>query len=88
MLVLSRKIQEQILIPGLNIRLTILSVGKNRVQVGIEAPKGIEITRPEASRRTVAGYEQQVFNVACAEIGAFSGDRMVLNAMDPRESRT
>lgn len=55
MLVLSRKIQEQILIPGLNIRLTILSVGKNRVQLGIEAPKGIPITRPEATRQFMPG---------------------------------
>ena len=48
MLVLSRKLQEQILIPGLDIRITILSVGTNRVQLGIEAPRGIEITRPDA----------------------------------------
>ena len=48
MLVLSRKLQEQILIPGLDIRITVLSVGTNRVQLGIEAPRGIEITRPDA----------------------------------------
>ena len=57
MLVLSRKTQEQILIPEMNIRLTILSVGKNRVQLGIEAPKEIEITRPEAARRTAEACE-------------------------------
>jgi len=74
MLVLSRKIQEQILIPGLNIRLTILSVGKNRVHLGIEAPKGIQITRPEANRRFVEDQEQQVFGVECADLIAFSGD--------------
>ncbi len=72
MLVLSRKIQEQILIPGLNIRLTILSVGKNRVQVGIEAPNGIQITRPEVTRRSVARYEQQDFDVESANLSAFS----------------
>jgi carbon storage regulator CsrA len=66
MLVLSRKIQEQILIPGLNIRLTILSVDKNRVQLGIEAPKGIQITRPETRQQTVEVYEHQVPEVACA----------------------
>ena len=48
MLVLSRKPQEQIVIPGLNIRLTILSVGTNRVQVGIDAPPEVQITRPDA----------------------------------------
>ncbi len=73
MLVLSRKIQEQILIPGLNIRLTVLSVGKNRVQLGIEAPKGIQITRPEAARRPVDAYEPQVFDIECEGLAAFSG---------------
>lgn len=72
MLVLSRKIQEQILIPGLNIRLTILSVGKNRVQLGIEAPKGIQITRPEAARRLVDAYEPRVFDIECEDFAAFS----------------
>ena len=72
MLVLSRKIQEQILIPGLNIRLTILSVGKNRVQLGIEAPKGIQITRPESGKRPVAScprIEPQTFDVECKIVG-------------------
>ena len=73
MLVLSRKIQEQILIPGLNIRLTILSVGKNRVQLGIEAPKGIQITRPEVNSRTVDVCEHQVLEVKCAGLAAISG---------------
>ena len=72
MLVLSRKIQEQILIPGLNIRLTILSVGKNRVQLGIEAPKGIQITRPEATRRSAEAYKQQILEVECSCLPAFS----------------
>ena len=47
MLVLSRKLQQQIVIPELNIRITVLSVGTNRVQLGIEAPNSIQITRPE-----------------------------------------
>ena len=50
MLVLSRKTNEQILIPGLNIAITVLSVGGNRVQLGIEAPRNLDITRPEANR--------------------------------------
>lgn len=72
MLVLSRKIQEQIFIPGLNIRLTILSVGKNRVQLGIEAPKGVQITRPEAARRSVGAHEQQVLDIENAGCAAIS----------------
>ena len=73
MLVLSRKIQEQILIPGLNIRLTVLSVGTNRVQIGIEAPKGIQITRPDAANRYSGTCERQVLDVKCGEFTAFSG---------------
>jgi carbon storage regulator len=49
MLVLSRKLQQQIVIPELNICITVLSVGTNRVQLGIEAPNSIQITRPEIS---------------------------------------
>ncbi|MEZ6125325.1 MAG: carbon storage regulator [Planctomycetaceae bacterium] len=48
MLVLSRKIREQIDFPELGIRLTVLSVGTNRVQVGIDAPDHVRITRPDA----------------------------------------
>jgi carbon storage regulator CsrA len=54
MLVLSRKLQQQIVIPGLDIRITVLSVGTNRVQLGIDAPRGIQITRPELSAKAAA----------------------------------
>ena len=64
MLVLCRKIQEQIVIPGLNIRITVLSVGTNRVQLGIEAPRSIQITRPEAVRPAEAvQLDQRLFDL-------------------------
>ncbi len=72
MLVLSRKIQEQILIPGLNIRLTVLSVGTNRVQLGIEAPKGVQITRPDAGKRPSFPANVTVSDVEYAELASFS----------------
>ena len=72
MLVLSRKIQEQILIPGLNIRLTVLSVGKNRVQIGIEAPRGVQITRPDAANRRVETGDRQILDVKSGELSVFS----------------
>jgi len=50
MLVLARKIEEQILFPGLDIKITVLSLNGNRVQLGIEAPPHIDITRPDAIR--------------------------------------
>jgi carbon storage regulator len=46
MLVLSRKAGEQILI-GPNITIQIVRLGPNSVKIGIEAPKEIQILRPE-----------------------------------------
>lgn len=51
MLVLSRKPRQQIVIPSLGITLTVLRVGSGRVQIGIEAPREIQISRPDAIRR-------------------------------------
>ena len=58
MLVLSRKIGEQVLIPELGISFTVLSVGTNRVQLGIKAPKEIQITRPDANSRTIKSRQR------------------------------
>ena len=55
MLVLSRKVGEQVLIPQLNITVTVLSAGPGRVQLGIKAPKEIDITRPEYQIREASG---------------------------------
>ena len=46
MLVISRKIGEKIKI-GENIEIIILSIDKNQVKIGIEAPKNISILRSE-----------------------------------------
>ena len=50
MLVLSRKLNEEIVIPDLNITLRIVGMKTGRVQVGIDAPRDIRVTRPEISR--------------------------------------
>lgn len=52
MLVLSRKIQQQILIPESGIRITVIGIGSNRVHLGIEAPSNIHVTRPEVEFRS------------------------------------
>lgn len=50
MLVLSRRNQEQIVLPGLGITITILETKNNKVSIGIDAPREIQITRPGARR--------------------------------------
>lgn len=47
MLVLSRKVGEQIYVPQFKIVLTVLAVEGRRVSLGITAPKGINIVRQE-----------------------------------------
>lgn len=47
MLVLSRKVGEQIYVPQFKIVLTVLAVNGRRVSLGITAPKGIRIVRQE-----------------------------------------
>jgi len=46
MLVLTRKLNEQIMI-GDNIQITVLSVGEEKVQIGITAPRSVPVHRRE-----------------------------------------
>lgn len=46
MLVLSRKLSQQILI-GSDISLTIVKIDRNQVRIGIEAPESVTILREE-----------------------------------------
>lgn len=48
MLVLTRRPQESIVIPGSNIVIQVLGVQGGRVKIGIQAPADVEIRRPEA----------------------------------------
>jgi carbon storage regulator len=50
MLVLSRKLNESIIVDG-NIRITIVGIRGNHVRVGIEAPDSIPIIREELCDR-------------------------------------
>ncbi|MFY9251928.1 MAG: carbon storage regulator [Fuerstiella sp.] len=81
MLVLSRRLREQVLIPGLDIKITILSVGTNRVQLGIEAPQHIHITRPEAKRPGAAEFDD-------ASLAEFIGEADSETASDSAGERT
>ncbi len=52
MLVLSRKVGEQICVPQYDIVLTVLEVRKDRVRLGIAAPKKVAIVRKELQERS------------------------------------
>jgi len=50
MLILSRKLNEEILIGG-NIRVKVVRLEGNVVKIGIEAPKDVNIVRPDAREK-------------------------------------
>ncbi len=51
MLVLSRKIDERIVMPELNVTLTVLAIEGNTVRLGITAPTEIRVYREELWNR-------------------------------------
>jgi carbon storage regulator CsrA len=51
MLVLSRRLNEKILIPGLNIAIKVVDLKSGQVRLGIEAPPQVRILREEVPDR-------------------------------------
>lgn len=49
MLVLSRKLGEEIVLPGLDVSIKLLEVHGHRVRIGIVAPQSIDIVRKEVA---------------------------------------
>ena len=72
MLVITRKPEESIVI-GDNIEITIFEIGKDKVRIGIEAPKNVKISRKEilvteneniqASAEVSIDIVKQLFNI-------------------------
>jgi carbon storage regulator len=46
-LVLTRRLHERIVLPGLNVTITVVAVKGDRVRIGIEAPPDIQVMREE-----------------------------------------
>jgi carbon storage regulator len=66
MLVLTRKINEEIIIDG-DIRVTVLSVQGDKVRLGIAAPPSVRIDRQEVHlRRSAPGEEAAREELHCA----------------------
>lgn len=53
MLVLSRKAGEKIVLPGLNVTITVLDVHGGKVRFGISAPAEVSVHRDEVWRRII-----------------------------------
>jgi carbon storage regulator len=51
MLVLSRKVNESIIVNG-NIRITVVGIRGNQARIGIEAPDSVRIVREELGARS------------------------------------
>jgi len=65
MLVLSRKLNETIVING-NIHITVVGLRGNHVRIGIEAPDSVGIFRQELWDRAGAGDEARSEPQACS----------------------
>jgi carbon storage regulator len=65
MLVLSRKLNETIVING-DIRITVVGIRGNQVRVGIEAPDWVGIFRQELWDRAGAGEQATSATEACS----------------------
>jgi carbon storage regulator len=54
MLVLSRKLGEQIIVPTMEMTVTVLSINGKTVRLGFAAPNGVPVHRQEVWQRNVA----------------------------------
>jgi carbon storage regulator CsrA len=68
MLILARKKDEQIAVPGCCLTITVLDVGRSRVRLGISAPAGVRVYRGEVLQPPRSSHEYQ--DSASAELEA------------------
>lgn len=68
MLVLTRKVNESIVIGG-DVRVTIVAINGEQVRVGIDAPREVPIVRDELERRPGAGGRRREVPGACPDGG-------------------
>ncbi len=54
MLVLSRRLHEKIVLPGLNVTIQVVAVKGGTVRIGIEAPPDVQVMREELLDQSLA----------------------------------
>ena len=64
MLILGRRVGEQIVVPACRLTVTVLGIDGRKVRLGISAPRSVTVHRKEVLRRIVAA---RAFNVAATE---------------------
>jgi carbon storage regulator len=71
MLVLSRRINEEIIIAG-GIRVTVVSVKGDRVRIGVAAPPEVSVDRAEVHARRMQFFDLPASSVSdsCVDFGA------------------
>jgi carbon storage regulator len=69
MLVLSRKVDEAIVIDG-NVRITVLGLKGDRVRLGIEAPRDVSVDRAEVYERRTQFLEMPAYASCGAAVDA------------------
>jgi len=57
MLVLSRRVDEQIVLPDCGVTIRVLDIGKSKVRLGVTAPEGTSVHRIEVWQRIRGGQE-------------------------------
>lgn len=60
MLVLSRRTNERIVFPGLDVSVQVLSLCRGKVRLGVDAPPQVEVIRGELPNRTAEWGEEEI----------------------------
>jgi len=74
MLVLSRKVSEQVLVPQCDLTVTVLDIRGSRVRLGFSAPTGLAVLRKEITQERPAEDVQETED-ACMSVRVLLADR-------------
>jgi carbon storage regulator CsrA len=74
MLVLSRRLQEKVLFPGINTAIQVVAVKGTQVRLGIEAPPGLLIVREELHKGSAVPADPALSSMEGRQAGAESAE--------------